>query len=166
MHPKDSGSFAQSKRHPSAEPGNKKGDQRVCPTCLPPPSSAFHILGGTQPEGAARHLTALKCMCHSQCGCCLPATWPLVLPARLELQEKFNGLCVAGRAVGSLLAQTSCSPIGWAHHALCSATGSTGILPEPPLPARTQPWARPGSKTCGMRLVHRGCQGRTTLLCP
>lgn len=161
MHRRDSGTFAQSKRHPLAEPGNQDGDQRVCPICLPPPSSAFHILGGTQPEAAAGHLTTLKRVCRSQRGCCLAATRPSVLPARLELQQKFNGLCVAGRAVGSLLVRTSCSLIGWAHDALCSATGKTGILPEPPLP----PWARPRTKPCGMRPVHRACQGRTTRLC-
>lgn len=131
---------------------------------LPPPAS--HILGGTEPEAAAGHPATLEHVCHSQRGCCLTATWPSVLPTRLELQQKFNGLCVAGRAAASLLAQTSCSLIGWAHDALCSATGSTGILPEPPLPAGTQPWARPKSKSCGMRLVSRGHHGRTTLMCP
>lgn len=38
VHPKDSGSFAQTRRQPSAEPDNKEGDQRVCPTGLHLPS--------------------------------------------------------------------------------------------------------------------------------
>lgn len=95
----------------------------------------------------------LKPLCHAQHGCCRAVMQPLVLLAPLRLQQKLD---VLGRAAGLLLAQTSCSLIGWAHDALHSATGSTG----------TQPWVRPRSKPSGMRLVCRGCQGKTTLLYP
>lgn len=103
-------------------------------------------------------------MCCSQRGCCLTATQTLLLPACLELQ-KLDGSCVAGRTEGSLLALPSCSLTGQAHGALCSATGSAGILPEPPLPTGTQSGAIPGSKPHGMSSACR-CQTRTTFLCP
>lgn len=43
-----------------AQPGNKEGDQRICPMCLPSLSSGFHSLVGTQPEAATGNLTTLK----------------------------------------------------------------------------------------------------------
>lgn len=133
----DSGSFAQTRKQPSAEPKSKEGDQGVCPMDLHLPSRFFHILGSMQSEAAAGYLTTLKHKCCSQRGCCLTAAQPLVLSPRLELQ-KLDGSCVASRTVGFLLALPSCPHISCAHGgALCSDTGRAGILPEPPAPTGT-----------------------------